>query len=329
MDELKNKKVLIYIPFGKGIYGTALMKELQSRGCEVYVFDERPSTGTFTKIAFRIAKTQMRGYFNRYLRKTIREVKVEDIDYVLIIRAEAFTLESMDVLKSTFTEAKFILYLWDSINYTNTKDIFPCFDKVASFDKEDAEKFGLQFRPLFFIDDYRKIAEQTNALIDLIFIGKVHSDRYKFLKEFEENANLKGLKTYFYLFIPTRLMYFQFKYFDKSFKNAKISEFFYEMIPGYKAAELLGKSCASLDIQHPTQTGLTMRTIEVLGSKRKLITTNKEIKKYDFYRPENIFVIDREFPDFDFEFLKQPYSDLPNDIYEKYSLKGWVNEVFS
>jgi hypothetical protein len=329
MDELKNKKILIYIPYGKGIYGTALMKELQKRGCEVFVFDERPSIGTLTKIAFRLAKKQMRGYFHYYLNNTIKEVEVKDIDYVLIIRAEAFTLESMNILKKTFTKAKFFLYLWDSVNYTNTKDIFPCFDKVLSFDKDDVEKFGLHFRPLFFIDDYRKIAEQKNTFIDLIFIGKVHSDRYKFLKGIEERAKQNGLRTYFYLFIPTRLLYFQFKFSDKSFKNAKISEFQYNMIPGFKAADLLAKSSASLDIQHPSQSGLTMRTIEVLGSKRKLITTNKEIKKYDFYRPENILVIDREFPDFDFEFLKRPYLDLPDDVYEKYSLKGWVSEVFS
>jgi hypothetical protein len=329
MIELKNKKILIYIPYGKGIYGTALMKELQKRGCEVFVFDERPSIGTFTKIAFRLAKKQMRGYFHYYLNNTIKEVGVKDIDYVLIIRAEAFSLESMNILKTAFVKAKFFLYLWDSVNYTNTKDIFPCFDKVLSFDKDDVGKFGLHFRPLFFIDDYRKIAEQANKPIDLIFIGKVHSDRYRFLKAIEEMAKQNGLRTYFYLFIPTRLLYFQFKFLDKSFKSAKISEFQYKMIPGFKAAEWLAKSRASLDIQHPSQSGLTMRTIEVLGSKRKLITTNKEIIKYDFYRPENILIIDRNNPDLNFDFIQQPYLDLPNETYEKYSLQGWVNEVFS
>ena len=46
-----------------------------------------------------------------------------------------------------------------------------------------------------------------------------------------------------------------------------------------------------LDISHPGQSGLTMRTFETIGAGKKLITTNADIKNYPFYNPENIFNI--------------------------------------
>lgn len=47
-----------------------------------------------------------------------------------------------------------------------------------------------------------------------------------------------------------------------------------------------------------------MRTFESLVPE-KLITTNKEIKKYPFYNSNNIFVIDRNNIQLDENFFKQ------------------------
>src|SRR5690606_39098696 len=47
-----------------------------------------------------------------------------------------------------------------------------------------------------------------------------------------------------------------------------------------------------IDIAHANQKGLSMRPFEALGLKRKLITNNTDIKNYDFYNPNNIFIIE-------------------------------------
>jgi hypothetical protein len=93
--------------------------------------------------------------------------------------------------------------------------------------------------------------------------------------------------------------------------------------------QMIAQSRAILDIQHPGQTGLTMRTIEMLGARKKLITTNPLVRGYEFFRPENILVIDRGDPVIDPGFLGVPYVELPEDLYERYSLDGWIREVFS
>ena len=70
-----------------------------------------------------------------------------------------------------------------------------------------------------------------------------------------------------------------------------------------------------------------MRTIEMIGMKKKLITTNKDIVNYDFYRPSNICIIDKNEIRIDQDFLESPYEELPDSVYEKYSLHQWVLDV--
>ena len=234
----------------------------------------------------------------------------------------------MKLIKETYSDAKTILFLWDSINNTDTAAIFPFFDKILSFDRFDTEKYNLIHRPLFFINDYRKIAAITERNIDVVFIGKVHSDRYAFVKDIESELKNHHYSTYFYFYLPSRLIYFQMKLGSPYFKNARFSEFNYKMMPSEKAAHLLGNAKASLDAQHPAQTGLTMRTIEVFGAKRKLITTNTDIKNYDFYDDQNIMVVDRIKPKIDLDFIRSPFKEISEDIYEKYSLQGWVEDLF-
>ncbi|MFH4210110.1 lipopolysaccharide biosynthesis protein, partial [Acinetobacter baumannii] len=58
--------------------------------------------------------------------------------------------------------------------------------------------------------------------------------------------------------------------------------------------KLYAKSNVILDISHPGQSGLTMRTFEAIGAGKKLITTNLNIKEYPFYNSDNIFIISRD-----------------------------------
>ena len=66
----------------------------------------------------------------------------------------------------------------------------------------------------------------------------------------------------------------------------------------------------------------------MIGARRKLITTNSNIKEYDFYHPANIFIVDRECPVIPDDFFKMDYQ-VNSDIYYKYSLDGWLDEIFT
>lgn len=77
------------------------------------------------------------------------------------------------------------------------------------------------------------------------------------------------------------------------------------------------------------QRGLTMRNIEMIGLKKKLVTTNKDIIHYDFYNPQNICIIDRSNPIIPDSFIKLPYLDIPQEIYQLYYIESWIRDVLS
>lgn len=74
--------------------------------------------------------------------------------------------------------------------------------------------------------------------------------------------------------------------------------------------------------------GLSFRTFEAMGYDKKLITTNAEIIKYDFYNPNNIFVLNNDNLAKLNEFLEKPYEPLPVEIKQKYSFTNWIRYVF-
>ena len=72
-----------------------------------------------------------------------------------------------------------------------------------------------------------------------------------------------------------------------------------------------------------------MRAFEAMGSNKKLITTNHNIKTYDFFREENICVVDRKDPNISVDFFETQYFPPSSELYYKYSLAGWLDEVLS
>ena len=92
--------------------------------------------------------------------------------------------------------------------------------------------------------------------------------------------------------------------------------------------EVMMASKAIIDLPHPDQSGLTIRSIEALGLKKKLITTNVNILKYDFYHPANIMLITPNNPTISKEFLHLDYVTLDQKIYDKYKVSEWLRSLF-
>lgn len=82
-----------------------------------------------------------------------------------------------------------------------------------------------------------------------------------------------------------------------------------------------------LDFANDIHYGISMRTFEAIGYRKKLITNNPLVKKYDFYNPNNIFVIEDDNIDGLELFISTPYIDLPKEIIVKYSFTNWLKYV--
>jgi hypothetical protein len=71
-----------------------------------------------------------------------------------------------------------------------------------------------------------------------------------------------------------------------------------------------------------------MRTFETIGAGKKMITTNSEVKKYPFYNPNNIVVINRNNIELQKDFFLKKYENVSDEVYEKSSIEGWLKCLF-
>lgn len=328
MQELQGKKILYISPKFFG-YESKIKKELENLGAIVDFFDDRPANDFITKVFIRLNfKALISKKIDTYYEKIYSFILKEKYDFIFVISPETLNYSKLTKIKEIQKNAQFILYMWDSFENKNSFNTIELFNSVFSFDIRDVESYNLKFLPLFYCNDYKKQIKIINYKYDLSFIATAHSDRYKIASKIKNIIFKNNLKIYYYFYLSNKLMYLVRKLFIKKYSYGKLSEFSFSSLPQKEIIEIFENSKVILDINHPKQFGLTMRTIECLGSEKKLITTNKNIINYDFYNPNNILIIDRNNINIDFNFFENEYQKLPNNLYEKYSLNSWLKNIF-
>lgn len=325
---LIGKRILFISPKFFG-YENKIKAKMESMGAKVTYYDERSIQSAQSKALLKISSKTFYFRTKNYYENIIKENKNVNFDYVFIVKAEMITKEILEALRKTFKTAKFCLYLWDSVS--NIKGIerkFKYFDKVLTFDRKDADSNQImKFRPLFFVDEFINEEEKNIFKYDLSFIGTIHSDRYKVIKDVMAICKYQGWNTHFFCYLQSKFMYKFYKLLKSEFKESTIEDFAFNQMETKKISDIVNLSKVVLDINHPKQTGLTMRTIEMIGMGKKLITTNENILEYDFYNPDNILVIDRNSVEIPSEFIEKKYKPIDKKIFDSYSLESWIKVI--
>jgi hypothetical protein len=205
---------------------------------------------------------------------------------------------------------------------------FSYIDEIFSFDPEDCLKIPrFNYRPLFFIDKYQQsTAKKTGDA--LFFVGTLNGDRPEVISRLIESLS-ENITFDYWLFVRSRLELTLRTLLDRSLRKLDDKRFFYAPMSSEMISDHLNQCAAVLDIEHPGQTGLTMRTFEVIASGKKLVTTNGRIKKHDFYDPARICVIDRLCPSVPDDFIIGEAPPLSAGFADHYSLHGWILEILN
>lgn len=331
MLELKGKKILLFVPKFFG-YELDIKKELENLGAKVFYFDARPKNDFITKVFIRLnLKKMIQKKIDKYYQNIITNTKDESIDYLFLVDPETIDNKKIENIKKQHNNIKVYTYMWDSVNNRKKSlEILPVSDRFFTFDKMDKKiNDKIEFLPLFYINDYKDIAEdRSDICYDFSFIGTIHSDRYKVIKKFEQFAEKNNMKTFFYFYSPSKILFFFQKLLKKDFRNIDKKDISYVSLNKKDVVDIVRKSKSIIDIHHPRQSGLTMRTLEILGAKRKLFTTNDDVKNYDFYDANNIYCFDRNNPNIKIEFLNKDNSGINDIVYKKYSLTQWIKHIF-
>jgi hypothetical protein len=335
MLESKNfqgKSILFLSPSFFG-YEVAIKDKLVELGANVFNVDDRPSNSLVTKGLIRIHKGLAKDIINKYYADVAERCAQEEFDVIFLLNPEALPLSFLEVCKLRWPKAYYVMYMWDSIkNRKHTLDFLPYCDRVFTFDRGDAKAYGFSFRPLFYLDAYGAVrqGEKPNYKYDLCFMGTAHSDRYPIVREVRDWCCERGLSCFFYFYVQGKGMYWVNSFRSKGAMPGMEEVSFTKM----SVADIVGVVAASravLDIQHPKQTGLTMRTLETLGAGRKLVTTNLDVQEYSFYHHKQVQVIDRMKPSeaLDLEFFRDEVCYLPIEKIEGSSIRNWLKEIIS
>jgi hypothetical protein len=309
------------ISFDNWGFNSHIATTLKNEGHCVGLINFNDFTYKYPNILFR--------YYN-FILKTLFKKNIKNIHYGnQILKALKDNKEVQDIIltiKGDFIDPKSILkfkkYTKKSIAYFNDSTsrcpkiirVIPSFDEVFSFEKDDCEKYNLNFITNWIYPIQYKTKQSNNYQIFNISSkdkrSPILSKITTILKE--KNINYKVIV------------------FDTENKDRDPNiEYTNRHIPLSEVSDYIHNAQVLLDINRKGQKGLTFRVFESIGLEKKLITTNADIRNYDFYNPKNILVIDEKKPNIPLAFFNNEYEKIPDEILKKYTLNGWINQVLT
>ena len=324
MMPLAGQKLLL-IGIGFYDYEAAIAAEFRALGAEVWVENEQPpeARGVLAPLRRRLSSNEqgIQRALRRHQEAMLDRARSRGpLDHVVVIKGTLLDEDFLRRLRDEQPRARLTAYHWDSMaRFPDLMRRQALFDRVLTFDHADASQSGFILRPLFYRPELSR-AMPVEATIDLCFTGWLHHDRLRQIEAIRTHATALGLSTSLYLSTgawTSLKLRVRGRGHDVHSRPQPFDR--------YVATTLASR--AVLDLPHPQQTGLTMRAIETVGAGRKLITTAGDIRNYDFYRPENIHVLDGSNLRIDPAFLRAPPMSLPPDVQERYSLRAWALDV--
>ena len=310
-------------------YENDIRRAVESHGFVVDYFDERPSNSSVAKAAFRAGGRFAQSLVGRHYRRMLERVSGTRYTHVLIIKGEVIPIWAVRELRRLNPEAKFVYYSFDAIPAgSNCLQLLGEMDECYSFDASDVLKHqALKYKPLFYAEEFGTVQKSVPRRHELAFVGTLHSDRYNFVSRLFSSFE----NTYGFFYVPARWFFALNKYLTRSFQGVDWSQVSFRKLSKGDVAEIFQNSRAVLDLQRNNQSGLTMRTFEVLASGAILVTGNVSIRSAEFFNPDRILVVENYDAVDSSERLRHALSNLPEHDgppvgFEKYAVRSWVEE---
>lgn len=232
---------------------------------------------------------------------------IGDFD-LFIISSSLYSLEIAKYIRKR-SDKTIIHWYWNPVVDDIKPEKIRGYDcKIFSFDLEDCRNYGMNYIHTYYFSTIK--LPENEIIYDIYFIGADKGRIHKLLelrKIFEEHK----LITKFHI--------------TKSSGSKNVGDYMFQSKISYaEVLEDISKSRAILDIVQIGQTGISQRPMESLFFKKKLITNDFNICKYDFYNNNNIFILGKDDINELRAFIKSPYVDISKKIVEKYDFGNWV-----
>lgn len=329
---MDKKRLMLIAPLFFNYYKEIIV-EAKNLGYEVTYICDAASNSNLSKAIGRINKKLIQKSSNKYFFTNVLP-QIENIKYDVVLLVAGmtcvFNAKMMLKIREKNPQAKFVMYQWDSEkNLPYSTLIHQYFDELYSFDLNDCQSSNkYKFLPLFYTKMYEEIGKKPidGYKYDCLYVGTAHPQKYKDINEMSKALKTLMPNQLIYHYMPSILKFMFHKIFAREFRSARLRDFKTKKLNTKQMMDIISESKCVLDAPQAGQTGLTIRSIECLGAKRKLITSNANIKKYDFYNPINVLVFDGKINPDDV-FFKYDYQENDEKIYNKYSLREWLKTM--
>ena len=174
--------------------------------------------------------------------------------------------------------------------------------QVITYDELDADKYEFGWHTQFFnIKPYQQVASynKNTFLYDFFFVGYAKNR----VEEIERIHSMLSSFVCNFLTVKT------------------VSEY----IPYSKYMEMAMHSRCIVEIVHTGDLSCTLRPLEAISIRRKLLTNNPAVRNYSFYRPQNIFILGQDDINNLTDFLHSPFEPLPSVVVDSYDVNSWVD----
>lgn len=299
-----------------------IIEALQDRGIEATHIDLNRFRYSYPNTFKRVANGLSKFLFNKNIKKTKKQhfvldqlEKMDHQDVILTIRPDLLDRKTHEIVKSKTN--RYVAYLYDSTKRFPIDHLLNgIFDEIFSFDRDDCETYG-----------FKKISNYIYLPKAELLPGKNY--KHSVFIVISKDNRLKILNT-----LSQKLdeLNVDYSFIVKSKKslgriNPKIQRTTNDINPR-EVKLMIEDSKIMMDISRSTNTGLSFRVFESLAYQKKLITTNQEVKRYSFFDPNNILVIDPEKPEIPKSFFETPYKPLKDEVYNHYTVDNWIKIVF-
>ena len=302
-------------------YDKHIITALQKRGIETTHIDLNhfhfEYSGKFEKI---------KNFFSKLLfKRNIKELAVKKFifdtlnktgyqDKILVIRPDLISKKTHLAIKKNTKD--YICYIYDSCNRFKVKHLFKgIFKRIYSYDLEDSKIYNLIPLTNYMYFDRNELYNETTDYDAFTVMSP--DERLSILTKIALELDQQNLR-YKFMVISNQ----------KPENLLSTIEHDTKRVSTYEVINLMEKSKVIIDLIRKDHNGLSFRIFETMALQKKIITTNKSVAQYDFFNPKNILIIDESNITINNTFFSTSYVPLDSKIFEKYTIKNWVDTVF-
>ena len=235
--------------------------------------------------------------------------KLEFYDRIIIFDG----LEINNLVKlilSKYSNKEIIVWYWNPIEYVSIKPqmLDKRISSIWTYSPYDAYKYGLRLNSQFYFkEELNRSYQISDSKKDVFFVGS-DKNRVEEIKKIENIFKSKNISYYFHL------------------TGRKKAPNYSSPMPYIDVLNNINNSKAILDLKNSNfQSGMSIRPLEALYFKKKLITNNPNIKKEKLYDSNNIFILGEDNINDLYQFLNTDFfiSNRYSYLVDYYCFQNW------